>query len=207
MRVAVLVLVLANFAVFAWLRWARPFSPPPDTGLAPPSSSGAPLTLLAQGSAPTPDCMLLGPAPDAAAARALALELRRRGYAARPALRQVSAPSGYWVLLSGFADVAAARRAAAQLRSGGIHDLFLLNGAQGGATSISLGLFRDLPHARARAEHARTLGFRPQIRERFRSNPRWYVEVSAPVDATALAAAAATKARPATCRPPPAGGT
>lgn len=204
MKVAVLVLVLANFAVFAWLRWARPFGPPSDTGLAPPVTGAAPLALLEPGAEKAPGCIVLGPAADASAATALAARLRGRGYAAHPTPHQVSAPSSYWVLLTGFTDAAAARQAANQLRGGGVHDLFLLDGASGGGTSISLGLFRDLEHARRRAERVRSLGFSPEIRERFRSNPRWYVEIPAPVDATALAAAAGTALRPASCTAPPA---
>lgn len=206
MKVAVLVVVLANFAVFAWLRWAPPFAPPPDAGLVPPTSAGAPLVVLARGSRGKPGCLLIGPAQDATAAGALALQLRHRGYAAQSTPRQVSAPTGYWVLLTGFVDVDAAHAAAARLRRGGIRDLFILNGATGGSTSISLGLFRDLAHARDRARHAQALGFRPELRERFRSAPRWYVQVHAPVDVTALAASAGTRARPASCARAPAGG-
>ncbi len=199
MRVALLILVLANFAVFVWLRWARPFAPAADTGLVPSPTMATRLRLLGDKASPGAGCLLLGPGVNAKAARALAARLRVHGYAARVAARQAAAPSGYWVLLAGFANVEAARQAAARLRQGGIRDLFLLNGSSGGGASISLGLFQDLADARRRAEHAQMLGFQPRIRERFRSAPRWYVQVPAPTDATTLASISGTVVQPAAC--------
>lgn|GEM_PF-5086960 len=194
-----LVLVLADFAVFAWLHWARPFAPPPDTGLAPPATAGVPLKLIA-GAAPKPArCLVVGPAPDRTAARALADRLRQQGYPARPVARRPATPDRYQVVLAGFGNAAAARAAASRLRAGGIDDLLL--GDVGGASAhgISLGLFSDLAHARRRAARVRALGFKPAIRGRYAAGGSWSVEVAAPADATALAAAAATVVRTAAC--------
>lgn len=200
MKLAVLIALLADFAVFFWLHWAAPGASRPDTGLVPAPVVHNRLQLIGGGKTAA-RCLLLAPSPDATAAAARAAALRRRGFDARPVARSQSRAGGYWVLLSGFPDETAARAAADRLRRGGIRDLFLLSGSGPGEASLSLGLFRDLGHARKRAAHARALGFRPQIRERFRSTPQWTVQV--PATASARAAFPATAATPGACRTAP----
>lgn len=203
MKVAVLILVLANFAVFAWLHWARPFASPPDTGLEPPATAGAPLRLLAaKSSGGARRCLVVGPAADASAARALADRLRRKGYPARPLARKPARPDSYQVVVTGFADAAAAGKAAARLRAGGIHDLLVGDAGSAGQHGISLGLFGDLAHARRRASRVRALGFAPEIQARYSGARRWSVEVAGPSNATALAAAAATAVKSVACEVP-----
>lgn len=199
MKLGVLILVLANFAVFLWLRWASPVSRPPGANLAPAASVGHPLRVLS-GSAAASRCLLVGAGTDATHARARAAQLRRRGFAARAVPRTQAQASGYWVLVTGFASAARARTAAETLRRGGLHDLFVLGGAKAGGASLSLGLFRDLEHARMRAARIRSLGYTPQIRERFRTPPQWAVQV--PAAASTRAAFSATQATPAACRAP-----
>lgn len=202
MKVAVLIAVLANFAVFFWLRWAAPGTPSSDAGLVAAVPVKHPLRLIG-GDAGAGQCLLLTPSADATAAGARAAGLRHRGFAAHAVVEAQSGARGYWVLLTGFADTAAAQAAAAKLKRGGIEDLFVLSGSSGGETSLSLGLFRDLDHARKRAEHVRSLGFKPQIRERFRRTPQWAVQV--PATASARAAFPATAATPSVCMTLPGG--
>jgi len=196
MRLAVLVAVLANFAVFLWLRWVPPGVPRSDAGLEPAPVVRNPLQVIGSGNSGT-RCLLLPPAPDATAAAARAARLHRRGFNAHAVASSRSVARGYWVLLNGFADTAAAQAAADTLRRDGIRDLFVLNGTDNGQASLSLGLFRDLDHARKRAAHARDLGFQPQIRERFRSTPQWAIQV--PDTASARAAFTAAAASPVAC--------
>lgn len=197
MKLGVLILLLANFAVFLWFRWAPPATPAPEGGLAPVASAAHPLEVLDTRGAGG-KCLVIGAGTDATSARAQAARLRQRGFAARAVPRTQQQASGYWVLVTGFADAGAARAAADKLRRGGIRDLFVLNGARDGGASLSLGLFRDFEHARRRAARVRELGFQPQIRERFRTTPRWAVQV--PATASARAAFPATAAVPASCR-------
>lgn len=191
MKLAALILLLANIAVFLWFRWAPPVSPASETGLVVAASVRHPLRILG-GSGSSKACLLFTASMDATHARARAAQLRGKGYQARAVTRYQQQASGYWVLLSGFKDVEAARAAADKLRKGGIKDLFLLDDSQGGAT-LSLGLFRDLDHARKRAGHVRALGFRPQIRERFRTTSRWTVQVPSTASARAAFSAQATR--------------
>jgi len=195
MKLAALILLLANVAVFLWFRWAPPVSPASETGLVAVAGARHPLQILG-GSTSKRACLLFTASMDATHARARAADLRKRGYEALAVTRAQQRASGYWVLLTGFKDVGAAREAADKLRKGGIKDLFLLDDSQGGAT-LSLGLFRDLDHARKRARHVRALGFRPQIRERFRTISSWTVQV--PSTASAWAAFS-TRAAPGSCR-------
>ncbi len=196
MKVAVLVAVLANFALFFWLRWAVPAVPLPVAGLVPAPRVRHPLRLI-DGTG-TADCLRLAPSANATVAGARAARLRRQGFDAHRVAESQSKASGYWVLLSGFADASSAHAAAAKLRQGGIEDLLVLSSSHAGQTSLSLGLFRDLDHAHKRADQVRTLGFQPQIHERFRSTPQWTVQV--PTTASARAAFPATAATPSLCQ-------
>ncbi len=195
MKLAALILLLANIAVFLWFRWAPPVSPASEAGLVAVAVPRHPLQILGD-SASKRACLLFTAGMDATTARARAAALRQRGYEALAVTRAQQRASGYWVLLSSFSDLGAARKAADKLRKGGIKDLFLLDDSQGGAT-LSLGLFRDLGHARKRARRVRSLGFRPQIRERFRTASSWTVQV--PSTASARAAFSARTA-PGRCR-------
>jgi len=197
MKLAVLLAMLANFAVFFWLRWAAPGVARPDAGLEPAPVTRNPLQVIGSGNTGA-RCLLLSPSSDATAAAARAARLHRRGFDAHAVATSQPGARGYWVLLNGFSDTGAARAAADKLRRGGIRDLFVLNGADNGKASLSLGLFRDLAHARRRAAHARSLGFHPRIRERFRSTPQWTVQV--PATASARAAFPASATTPAVCR-------
>lgn len=198
MKLGALILVLANIAVFLWFRWALPASPAAESGLAAAASAAHPLKILG-GPGTGGTCLLFGASMDATHARARAAALRHQGYRALAVTRPQQQASGYWVLVTGFGDLGAARKAADKLRSGGIRDLLVLSDAQGGAT-LSLGLFSDLDHARKRAGHVRALGFRPQIRERFRAASTWTVQVPASASARA---AFAKRAAPGICRMSP----
>lgn len=191
MKLAALILLLANIAIFLWFRWAPPVSPSSETGLVAAPGIAHPLQILG-GSGTNRACLLFTATMDATHARARAARLRRQGYKAFAVTRVQKQASGYWVLLTGFRDADAARAAAKKLRSGGIKDLFVLGDSKEGGATLSLGLFRDLGHARKRADHVRKLGFRPQIRERFRTTPRWTVQV--PSTASARKAFAARTA-------------
>ena len=176
MKLAALILLLANIAIFLWFRWASPLSPSYETGLVAAPRIAHPLKILG-GPASNRACLLFTARMDATHARAQAARLRRQGYKALAVTRIQQQASGYWVLLTGFRDTDAARAAASKLRSGGIKDLFVLGDSKAGSATLSLGLFRDLDHARKRADHVRKLGFKPQIRERFRTTPHWTVQV------------------------------
>lgn len=199
MKVAVLIAVLANFALFFWLRWAAPGMPPADADLVIAAPVQHPLQLI-DGDAGAVQCLLLTPTADATAAGARAASLRRQGFNAQVVTASQAGGKGYWVLLSGFADTAAAQVAAAKLQGGGIKDLLVLSGSHAGRVTLSLGLFDDLDHARKRAERVRALGFLPQIRERFRGATQWMVQV--PATASARAAFSATAATPSACMTP-----
>ncbi|MGH8272068.1 MAG: SPOR domain-containing protein [Gammaproteobacteria bacterium] len=192
MKVAVLVLILANFAVFAWLRWAPPSNDVADSGLVSAPPAGTQLVLLpADATVPGVTAALsdfcFGPIASATAATALASRFDRTGYSARASAQIVRRPKVWQVLLIGYGDAAAARRAAARLHRKGVRDLFVSDEEDKGGASISLGLFRDPDHARHRAAQIRALGFHPRIQERSRNETRHYLEVSAPASAAEVA--------------------
>jgi hypothetical protein len=197
MKVAVLIVVLVNFALFFWLRWAAPVAPSSDVGLVPAPMVRHPLKLVS-GDDGVAHCLRLVPSANATVTGARVARLRRQGFDAHPVAEAQSKASGYWVLLTGFPDASSAYAAAVKLRQDGIEDLFVLSGSHVGQAGLSLGLFRDLDHARKRADQVRALGFQPQIHKRFRSTPQWTVQV--PATASARAAFPATAAIPSLCQ-------
>ncbi len=197
MKVTVLIAVLANFALFFWVRWAAPGAPSSDVGLVPAPMVRHPLKLVS-GDGGVAHCLRLAPSANATVAGARAARLRRQGFDAHRVAESQLKASGYWVLLSGFADASSARAVAAKLRQDGIEDLFVLSDSHAGQAGLSLGLFRDLDHARKRAGQVRTLGFQPQIHERFRSTLQWTVQV--PATTSTRAAFPVTAATPSLCQ-------
>lgn len=196
MRVAVLVLVLANFAVFAWLKWAPPQGGARDSRLVPAPAAGTRLVLLprpaSSGTAASPPaCLRFGPIASTTAAVALATHLQAAGYSVQASERQAQVPEAWQVLLTGYRDDAAARREVAKLRRKGVRNFFVREAPGANGASISLGLFRDREHARRLAVRIRALGFHPRIVEHLRSETRHYLEVSALAGAAAAIRAAA----------------
>lgn len=204
-----LILVLANVAVFAWLRWARTAVPGPDAGLVAPPKGGAELELLPANAslspaepkraAPAgPRCLTAGPATSATAVRALAAGLAQSGFPVRPLARRIVVTDSYQVLLSGFADRAKATAAAARLKRAGIHDVEVIAAAGQGAV-ISVGVFRSGADARRRVSQLEAMGFTPQVQENTRSATRWYLTVPASAAPAIRAAGSLTISAPAAC--------
>lgn len=215
MKVAVLILVLANLVLFAWLRLSD--NPPSNEPLAPVAQtasqvvllSGAPVTaaepataraLLPQtSSAPSgvaaaprhssgnPQCLVWGPFA-ATTATQFAAKLEGRNVSVQDFTRLVKVAVAYRVELTGFSDPGAARRVEAAIRKGGITDLYILDKSDVHHPVLSLGLFHERSGARQRAVRARKLGFRPTIRAIKRKRAYHFLQLRLPVAASVVAA-------------------
>jgi hypothetical protein len=214
-KIAVLVLVLANLVLFAWLRWGEdaashePLVPVAQTARRVVLLSERPTTLAKPGTATTPppetfsapalasvttrhaqdksQCIIWGPIATTTAKR-LAVELKKSGGSLQAFARPSEVPVAYRVELTGFSSLSAARRVEAAIRKGGITDLYLLDKFDVNHLVLSLGLFHERPGARQRAIQARKLGFRPAIHVITRKRARHFLQLRLPAARSVLAA-------------------
>lgn len=168
MKLTVLILLLANVAVFLWLRWAGPVTVR-DQGLIPYQRKGVRLKLL-----PEPEivaryslggeCPALGPLSAAGRSRRILKKPVAAGIAHAGIERGEQQVSGYGVLLTGFKGLSAARQAESRVQTLGVKPLYRLPVAAG-RISILLGLYKDRVRAATLEARLRALGFQSAERK------------------------------------------
>ena len=158
MRVAVLLLILINVALFGYARLDRAAKSealrlqeqmqPERIKLLTPQQVAA----LGPGkvAALADVCVEWGPFGDADRVRAQ-MELEPLGLGKLASQRPVTLDNAWWVNLGAMASRAAAERRAGELRAQGISDLSVVDAGRGQYT-VSLGIFRTEAAATARAE-------------------------------------------------------
>jgi hypothetical protein len=174
MRVAFLLLVLANLLFFGWANWV---DRPVRRGL----SSAVPsltLTLAAPAIAPTSHCRSVGPYPGEAAASAASAVLAQRGLSAHARSIDVAGNEGYWVYVPA-PDEATQRRVLGQLRGAGLRDAAPMREGAGGGR-VSTGIFNERGGAEERAAAVRRAGLEPVIEPRQKIGVEWWVDVTLP---------------------------
>ena len=164
MRAALLLLLLANLAFFAWSHWLAPKEAqlPASPKVEAPRLQLARETVLvaADGS-----CVTVGPfASNELAARARQT-LNDSGYSSLPREVDTLVFEGYWVYLESPPTESGERRLLDRLKKGGIADVQAM-GELGAARRISLGVFSDENRAATQSEKVARLGLLPQIEAR-----------------------------------------
>lgn len=158
MRTVLLLLLLANLTLFAYIkldsvgageavRLKEQVRPDKITILTPQQVAAlgpAKVASLAD------VCMEWGPLSDADRTRAVA-ELDGLQLGRLLTQRRVDVDGTWWVNLAPFASRAAAERRAAELRGGGVTDVSVVDAGRG-QFAVSLGVFRSEQAARARAD-------------------------------------------------------
>jgi len=202
MRAAFLLLLLANLALYAWLRYgaseavepaplARQIAPdklkvvapsslPPVTALTkPPASAPAPPAPAATASLP---CMEWGSFTLADATRAeQALEPLALG--TRLAQRRTEEHAGWWVFIPPQGNRQLALRKAAELKQLGVEEYFIVQEEGALRWALSLGVFRTEESAQARLAALRGQGVRTaRIGARDTTVPKIWLQVKS-VDA------------------------
>ena len=182
MRVVITLLVLANVAWFAWVRWihepatdrlsgrvdaprlvlARE-APQAEPGVRPPAP-------------PADSCLSLGPFSDLTDAARVSTLLRQNDLKPRQRAGEGVVWRGFWVSLEGIPDRAAADGIIERLRRFGVGDAYSMPDS-GRQITISLGLFTEHQRALQRMDDVRALGFDPQIAERERSGTVYWIDV------------------------------
>lgn len=211
-RAIVLVLLLANLGVFAWVRWyvlpnsAGPQPAPPLTGqplklmseLSPAerkalaSAAPAPATIAAApaltraAAAPVLStsavamaaaqlCASYGPFQSADAAATGLSRLKLLGLSASQRAVSGKAKLGYWVYLPPFGSRKEAQAAADLLKKKGVSDIYVV-ADEANRNALSLGVFNQKDGAIAREKEIRKLGFHALMADRFRDEPRYWLD-------------------------------
>ena len=181
MRNAFLALLLANLLLLGWLLWVDP--EPPLASRWPMAMNWrytdrwAPVPLWGRVRRMSrPQCVYIGPVPDASAAQQLSVALAERGIRAQPVPREGRVWLGHWVQVQGFSDKEQAEAARQQLLGAGLPDAYVMQ--DGSMTIISLGVFRERGRADRVIEAARRAGFKAVMRERVKAAADEYWLVS-----------------------------
>jgi cell division protein FtsN len=82
--------------------------------------------------------------------------------------------AGFWVLIPAQPNRAAAIKIAKRLESAGVADIWRFTSGKL-AHAISLGLFRNRARAQARRNEIANLGFKPEVRPRYREQTRYWL--------------------------------
>jgi hypothetical protein len=209
-RALFLMLLLANLGLFAWVRWyvqpgekapvpapaltAKPLqlmseltpaekkalaAQAPAAATAPMLVTAAPAPATAAPSAQGQTCASYGPFPSADAAGQALTRLKAAGLTGAQHLVPGKAKLGYWVYLPPFGSRREADAAANLLRKRGVKDIYVV-ADEANRNAISLGVFSQKDGAEQRQKEIRKMGYRPQMAERFRDEPRYWLNAQGP---------------------------
>jgi hypothetical protein len=148
---------------------------PPAVAAAPATAVTAPGLTAPTGNAALMSCASYGPFPDADAAQKAAAKLKQAGVATSEHSVAGKARLGYWVYLPPFGSRKEAEAAAKLLQQKGVKDLYVVTD-EANRNAISLGLYSQHGGAEEHQKEIRKLGYRARIAERFRDEPRYWVE-------------------------------
>lgn len=145
----------------------------------PAAATGAP-PVSAPGLATVPSavaalaCATYGPFTGGAVAQA-ADRLRQLGLTSEQHSIPGKAKLGYWVYLPPFSSRKEADAAAAMLRKRGVTDIYVVTD-EANRNAISLGVFSQREGAVERVKQMKKIGFKPALAERFRDEPRYWLD-------------------------------
>ncbi len=127
------------------------------------------------GAATAQACVSYGPFPSADASGQGMARLKTAGLT--PSQRTVpgKAKLGYWVFLPPFSSRREADAAADLLRKKNVKDIYVV-ADEANRNAVSLGVFSQKDGAIQREKDIRKLGLKPQMAERFRDEPRYWID-------------------------------
>jgi hypothetical protein len=184
-RAALLLLLLANLAFFAWSQWLAP-----EQAQLPVSPKvDAPRLQLARETSPLAvgngSCVTVGPFPTNELAARARQTLNDSGYSSIPREVQTREFEGYWVYLESPPTESGERRLLDRLRKGGVADAAAV-GELGSARRISLGVFSDETRAATQSEKVARLGLLPQIEAREKPGSAIWLDLTLKSDSPPL---------------------
>jgi hypothetical protein len=182
-RAALLLLLLANLAFFAWSQWLAP----KEAALPDSPKVDAPRLQLATESRveiAAGNCVTVGPFATSELAARARQTLTDAGYSSVPREVETRELEGYWVYLEAPTTESAERRLLERLRRGGIPDAQAVGDL--GARRISLGVFSDEGRAAAQSEKVAKLQLLPQIEAREKPVTAVWLDLTLKTDAPSL---------------------
>ena len=120
-------------------------------------------------------CASYGPFLSADAVGQALVRLKAAGVVANPHVIAGKAKLGYWVYLPPFGSRKEAEGAAALLKRKGVTDIYVVTD-EANRNAVSLGVFSQKDGAVQRERDIKKLGFRAQMAERFRDEPRYWLD-------------------------------
>jgi SPOR domain len=195
-----LALLLANLLFLGWQLWIAPPDIPADrlrtAGPEPeiqaatrsfnPAGEG---TAAGDGSStpgsrttplpPPGSCVRIGPIADGQVADSVRMRLKTGGFDATVAVEEGQIWVGHWVQLESVGSREEADRIVGRLSAGGIPDAYVLQTDP--PFAISLGVFRDKERADKVLAAAASLGFQPQMTDRYRAGVQYWLSFVVPV--------------------------
>jgi hypothetical protein len=183
-RAALLLLLLANLAFFAWSQWLAP----KQAQLPVSPKVDAPRLQLARESRTVAsvggNCVTVGPfATNELAARARQT-LNDSGYPSLPREEESRVFEGYWVYLESPPTESGERRLLDRLKKGGIADAAAVG--EMGSRRVSLGVFSDETRAATQSEKVAKLGLLPQIEAREKPGTAIWLDLTLKSDSPPL---------------------
>lgn len=204
-RALLLLLILANCGLLAWHRWyelpaeaalstapalggkplelASELTPAQRKALAAeeaPASATAPQAAVAASTSAAlagvgTACAAYGPFPSDDAVRQGEARLKPLGLQVSEHLVPGKSKLGYWVYLPPFGSKHEADAAAALLKRRGVQDIYVV-ADEANRNAISLGVFSRRSYAADRQRQLHKLGYRALLAERFRDEPRYWLD-------------------------------
>lgn len=204
-RALFLLLLLANIGVFAWVRWyaqgdstslipAAPLAGKPlelateltpaerkdlVSGAAASVSAAAPVTAPSAATvalaANTVACAAYGPFPSDDAVQQAGGRLKPLGLDVSDHLVPGKSKLGYWVYLPPFGSKREADAAAGLLKKRGVKDIYVVTD-EANRNAISLGVFTQKSGAQDRQKEMHKMGYHALMAERFRDEPRYWLD-------------------------------
>lgn len=184
MRAALLLLLLANLAFFAWSQWLAP----KQAQLPVSPKVDAPRLQLARESrtvaAVGGSCVTVGPFATTELAARARQTLNDSGYPSLPREEETRVLEGYWVYLESPPTESGERRLLDRLKKGGFADAAAVG--ELGSRRVSLGVFSDETRAATQSEKVAKLGLLPQIEAREKAGTAIWLDLTLKSDSPPL---------------------
>ncbi|MGH8110947.1 MAG: hypothetical protein ACREPL_03250 [Rhodanobacteraceae bacterium] len=157
----------------------------PATSVAPSTTAVPAATSASAATSALPlaeTCSSLGPFTSVAAMQATMQALSVRVSRTRDREEPVSRSRGYWVYLPAATSHEAALDETRALAAKGAHDYYIVSSGDM-QNAISLGMYDSAANAATRVAGIQKLGFSPQVRQQFDTEPAYWVAYALPVHA------------------------
>ncbi|MGE5624948.1 MAG: SPOR domain-containing protein [Bacillota bacterium] len=154
-------------------------APAPSTAAPPPAATQPAPAPSTAAVAAAQACATYGPFADEDSVQQAESRLKQLNLTATEHTVTGKAKPGYWVYLPPFGSKKEADAAVALMKKRGVSDIYVVSD-EANRNAISLGLFNQHEYAVQRIKELKKLGYHPQVTERFREEPRYWIDAKGP---------------------------